>query len=139
MHERAIRAAPIEFIDGAPGDRPLTRIPEYYLDAGGEFLVGLVDDTIVAIGGFLHEDGRTCRLRHLRVDPAHQRQGYATQLLTELETRARSRGIEEAMLQTNERLVAARQLYEENGYEETAREMHSDTEHVFVQYRKRLD
>lgn len=138
VHERAMRAAPIEFVEGAPGDRPLTRISDHYLHTGGEFLVGLVDDTIVAIGGFQRDEGSTCQLRHLRVDPRHRRQGYGAQLLAELETRAAAVGISEAMLWTNERLVAARRLYEGHGYEETGRETHGESGHVFIHYRKLL-
>ncbi|WP_049925638.1 GNAT family N-acetyltransferase [Halopiger goleimassiliensis] len=139
VHERAMRAAPIEFVDDAPGDRPLRRIPDHYLEAGGEFLVGLADDAVVAIGGFQREDPVTCQLRHLRVDPIYQRQGYGTRLLSELESRARADGIHEAVLWTNERLRAARRLYETNGYEETTRETHPDSGQVFVRYRKPLE
>lgn len=138
VHERAMRAAPIEFVEDAPADRPLTRISGHYLDAGGEFLVGTVDDTTVAIGGFQRDEGSACQLRHLRVDPCYQRQGYGAKLLEELETRAVAAGISEAMLWTNERLVAARRLYEGHGYEETGRETHGESGHVFVRYRKPL-
>ncbi|NUC72168.1 GNAT family N-acetyltransferase [Haloterrigena sp. SYSU A558-1] len=139
VHERAMRAAPIEFVDDAPNDRPLRHVRDHYLEAGGEFLVGLVDDTVVAIGGFQRDDASTCQLRHVRVDPAHQRRGYGTRLLSELEARARADGFREAMLWTNERLSAARRLYEGNGYEETARETHAESGHVVVRYRKSLE
>lgn len=52
IHERALRTSPLEFIEDAPADRDITEISEQYIDANGEFIVGLVNDEIVAIGGF---------------------------------------------------------------------------------------
>lgn len=52
VHERALRASPLGFVEDAPVDEDLTEISERYLADGGEFLVGLVEREIVSIGGF---------------------------------------------------------------------------------------
>lgn len=138
VHERAIRASPLEFYENAPADELLTRIPKSYLETGGEFVVGLVDGTIVSIGGYQPEDEHTCTLKHIRVHPDHQRQGYGKEILEELEERARSDGFRRVSLCTNNRLEAARQLYEANGYRELHRHIHVETGHTFIYYYKQL-
>lgn len=40
VHERALRASPLPFVEDAPADEDLTEITDRYLEAGGEFLVG---------------------------------------------------------------------------------------------------
>lgn len=138
VHERAMRASPLPFVEDAPADAPLSDITREYLDAGGEFLVGLVGDEVVAIGGFQFETDDVGEIRHMRVDPAYQRRGYGSHLLAALEARARSAGAVRATLYTNEQLTAARQLYESNGYEQTGRDHHEPTGFVFLRYAKDL-
>lgn len=138
VHERAMRASPLPYVENAPGDEPLADVTGHYLDRGGEFLVGLVGDDVVAIGGFQVIDERTVEIRHVRVDPHYQRRGYGNQLLSELEARARSAGARRVTLHTNERLAGARRLYEGNGYEETRRETDDEAGFVFRYYQKQL-
>lgn len=115
VHEQAIRASPISLSD-APDDADLREIPERYLDAGGEFLVGTVEGEVVAIGGLQPRDG-AAEIRRMRVHPDHQRRGYGERLLSELESRAAELGFDRVRLETNENLTAARRLYEQRGYE----------------------
>lgn len=135
VHERALRASPIAFVEDAPADRDLTAIEEQYLDQG-TFLVGLVGDDIVAIGGF-QRAGETAEIRRLRVDPDWQGQGYGSRLLSALERRAQERGVDRLVLETNAQLRAARRLYESTGYKETGRETRESGD-VVVAYRKPL-
>lgn len=137
VHEAALRASPIEFIEGAPDD-DLTDITGCYLDDGGEFLVGLVRETIVAIGGFQPRSLETVEIRRMRVHPDQQRQGYGRRLLVELEARAQNAGYTHAVLYTLEQLTAARALYEAHDYEESRRETHPATGDETVHYEKRL-
>lgn len=136
VHERAIRASPIEFIEDAP-DEDLADITGHYFDSGGEFLVGLLDNEVVAIGGFQPEDANTVEIVRMRVHPDHQGLGFGDRLLEALERRARERTYTSAVLYTNERLRAARALYEKHGYEETRRET-IQTGDTFIYYRKQL-
>lgn len=138
VHERALRASPLEFVENAPADEDLAAISEEYLASGGEFLVGCVDGDVVAIGGFQLRGDETAELRRLRVHSDYQRRGFGRRLLEALEERARSRGLERLVLETNERLAAARRLYEAEGYEETRREPHPVTGDDVVRYEKEL-
>lgn len=138
VHERALEASPIPFLEGAPGDEPLRDVSRHYLEDGGEFLVGVLGDELVAMGGYQPADDRTVEIRHVRVHPDHQRRGYGRRVLAELEARAAEAAYERAVLVTNERLTAARRFYENRGYEATGREQNEETGHAFVHYRKTL-
>jgi len=138
VHERALEASPIPFLDGAPGDEPLRDVSAHYLEDGGEFLVGVLGDEVVATGGYQPADDRTVEIRHVRVHPDHQRRGYGRRVLAELEARAAEAAYDRAVLFTNVRLRAARRLYEASGYEATGRERDEETGHALVHYRKSL-
>lgn len=138
VHELALRASPLEFVEDAPPDEDIAAVSERYLDAGVEFLVGLAADEIVAIGGFQLREDDTAEIRRMRVHPDQQRRGYGERLLEELEERARQRGVARIVLETNERLTAARNLYEKRDYEETRRETHPVTGDDCIYYGKDL-
>lgn len=150
VHEAALRASPLAFVEEAAVDDDVTDVEGHYLDAGGEFLVGEVDEPagvggesgggagVVAIGGYLPLDDRTVEIRRMRVHPDHQRRGYANGLLAELEDRARAAGYEVAELETIEPLAAARALYEGAGYEPVAETVRPETGDARYTYRKRL-
>lgn len=103
-------------------DEDLYDIPGKYLADGGEFLVGLVDGEIVAMGALEREDDSRARLTRMRVEPEFQRQGFGQAILDELEVRATELGFEELLLDTTARQETARAFYETNGYEEFRRE-----------------
>lgn len=107
-----------------------------YLDAGGEFLVGLEDDHLVATGGYDPVDDETVVLKRLRVDPAYQRQGYGDALLTELEARAEAAGYDEMIIDETGMNTTAQAFLESHGYEVTATDIHLGTE--LLSYRKPL-
>lgn len=60
------------FVENAPEDEPLTDVAAHYLDGDGEFLIGFMDDGIIAGGGFQSQDDCTVEIRHMRVHPEHQ-------------------------------------------------------------------
>lgn len=130
LHERALRDVGAYDEAYAHLDRDLRTITELFLDVGGEFLVGEVDDTVVAMGALQpatvvdhHEGGpATGVVRRMRVDPTHQRRGYGRTILSELEDRAVDLGFKRLVLDTTPRQTAARGLYEDFGYEERRRE-----------------
>ena len=154
IHERALRASPITFAENVPGDEDLRAIPEEYLDAGGEFLVGTVDGEVVAIGGYqptdegatgeeagdneTTTDGDAAEIRRMRVHPDHQRRGYGEAMLTRLESLADEREFDHIVLETNAHLRAARALYETHSYEQYEAESHPVTGEDIVRYRKEL-
>ncbi|AGN02549.1 N-acetyltransferase GCN5 [Salinarchaeum sp. Harcht-Bsk1] len=122
VHEAALRASPLAFVEEAAVDEDICNVESHYIESGGEFLVGERRDAtedhraIVAIGGWLPIDDRTVEVKRMRVHPDHQRNGYARRILAELERRARAAGFETAVLETIEPLRAAQALYEDEGY-----------------------
>lgn len=129
-----------------------------YLDTGGEFLVGLIDDRPVACGAFRPPtgpitrivdlgpddgpDGGFAELKRMYVDPAFHRRGIGSRLLDDLAERARrtdwARGF---VLLTTEMQTAAQAFYEGRGYEAIGRHTIEEFDEPFdvIAYRKRLD
>lgn len=68
VHEQALRDSGIEFIEDK-ADEDFTKIPERFLEPGGEFLVGVVTDEVVVMGDSVRDrtpvprsDGCECTL-----------------------------------------------------------------------------
>lgn len=164
VHEAALRASPIPFVDDAPADEPLRDVEAHYLEAGGEFLVGTVDGEVVAVGGFVPASDDTAgtgapdaaagvaradavpdrdvepvaELRHVRVHPEYQRRGYGSELVAALERRARVAGFAAVELETVEHLEAAVALYRDAGYEVVERGEHPETGDELFRLRREL-
>lgn len=146
VHEAALRASPLAFVEEAAVDDDILEIESHYLDAGGEFLVGELDSSeseesdaeIVAIGGYLAIDDHRIEIRRMRVDPEFQRRGFAGEILAELERRAWAESYEIAELETVEPLRAARSFYEDAGYDVSESWEDDATGLERFRYRKRL-
>lgn len=138
IHEEALRESGIEFIEDK-ADEDFTKIPERYLETGGEFLVGTLGVETVAMGGFKPESDTCAEIRRMRVHPKYQGRGYGKRMLTELESRASDRGFDAMTLYTNSKMVAARELYSSMGYDVTRREIDDASSETFIHYRKHLD
>jgi ribosomal protein S18 acetylase RimI-like enzyme len=93
-----------------------------YLHNSGDFLVGLLNNKIIAMGALRKMTDDIVELRRMRVDPAHQRKGYGQKMLDVLEKRAKELGYKIIQLNTSEKQVPAQKLYEKNGYKEISRE-----------------
>ncbi len=129
LHETALRAAG-GFIEGVP-EPDLDAVEKTYL-TDGDFLVGEIDDRIVAMGAFrpatghitevLDCSGTTAELKRLRVDPVHQRNGYGQAVCEEVERRAREQGFTEIVLDTTPAQTGARRFFETNGFEQVRTE-----------------
>lgn len=126
LHEEALRDANA-YAEGVP-DPDLDDVEAHYLAPGGEFLVGLVDGRIVAMGAFRPVEERTAEafdglrrpaaeLKRMRVAPPHQRRGFGQQIYEELERRAHAEGFAELVLDVQAHQEDARQFYERNGFE----------------------
>ncbi len=133
VHECAFRASRLPFEDDPELERDLGEPTAHYVGGDGTLLVG--DERLVALGASVPVDETTVEFRRLRVDPDHQRRGYASRLLDELRARAVADGFETVVLETDERLRAARALYESRGYEQTG---DGCGERCGVEYRLRL-
>lgn len=119
--------------DGVYYDHDLARINEIYLDGGGEFLVGLVDGRIVAMGGLRRVSDREAELCRMRVHPEYQRRGYGARILARLEERALELGYRRVRCDTTSNQVAAIALYRRYGWLETGRKRVGGLTVVFFQ------
>jgi GNAT superfamily N-acetyltransferase len=121
LHNEALLATGAH-LGAGPWDDDLEQISEIYLDAGGEFLVAVADDEIVAMGALRRVDLRIAEIKRMRTAPEHQRNGLGRQILLRLERRAFELGYRRLVLDTTEKQLGARHLYETAGYRETRRE-----------------
>ena len=105
-----------------PWDDDLHRIESEYIEAGGEFYVGIIDCHIVAMGALKRLDDTRGEIRRMRVHPDLQRRGLGTRMLSTLEERARVLGFRTLTLDTTVGQVAAMSMYMKPGYEQVARD-----------------
>lgn len=131
LHEAALREAGgyVETDGDREFEADLRDVEGSYLDPeGAAFLVGTVEDRIVATGALRPVSGHLADLlgpfeeavgeiKRLRVDPAHQRQGHGRRTLEALEARAREGGHGALVLDTTPAQEAAVGLFEATGYE----------------------
>lgn len=115
----------------------LLSIEDVYLRCGGEFLLGFVDESLIAMGGFKRLSGDLAELRRMRIARDFQGQGYGTVLLRELERRAFDLGIRTIHLDSAQRRPLTLQFYRKQGYQETGCGFYGAVE--TVQFRKTLD
>lgn len=115
----------------------LLTIEQVYLRAGGEFLVGFINERLVAMGGFKRLAGTSAELRRMRIEHELQGKGYGTQLLRELERLAFQSGIRTLCLDTARRRPLTLKFYRKHGYQETGQSFYGKVE--TVQFSKTLD
>ena len=104
-----------------PWDDDLHRIEAVYIEAGGEFYVGVIDGRIVAMGALKRLTDDRVEICRMRVHPDHQRRGLGTRILSTLEERAKELGFRTLTLEKTAGQVAAIRMYTKAGYEEVAR------------------
>src|ERR1017187_6700302 len=97
------------------GDPDLNQIEAVYLDNGGEFLVGTLNDHIVAMGAFRRTAPNCAEVKRMRVHADFQRHGFGQAIYTALEKRARELGYSLLHLDPAVVLVAAQHFYAKNG------------------------
>lgn len=83
------------------------------------FLVGTIDDTVVA-SAMVGYDGHRGWINYLAIDPRRQRQGLASQLMSEAERRLRQLGCPKINLQIRRDNLQAIGFYERIGYVQDA-------------------
>lgn len=120
LHNLALREVGAHAGNG-PWDDDLHEIHRIYLEDRGEFLVGLVDDEVVAMGALRRSDARRAQITRMRVHPRFQRRGFGHLILGRLEDRGRELGYETFHLDTTVEQEAAQAFYRAHGYAETGR------------------
>jgi GNAT superfamily N-acetyltransferase len=99
--------------DASPAD------PAEFAAPHGRFLVGYLDGTPVACGGW-HALGSDTAVRRMYVAQAARRQGFARAILAELERTALAAGHRRMILETGSVLPGAVALYRSAGYTDIA-------------------
>jgi GNAT superfamily N-acetyltransferase len=114
----------------------LTAVEEVYLRNHGEFLLGFMDERLVAMGGFMRLSDDLAELRRMRIARELQGRGCGTLLLRELERRAFRSGVRTLCLETARRRPRTLEFYRKHGYQETGQSFYGAVE--TVQFRKTL-
>jgi GNAT superfamily N-acetyltransferase len=135
LHDMALADAGAH-LGAGPWDDDLRAIPSFYLQDGGEFLVGWLDGRLVAMGALRHVTAAAAEIKRMRVHPRFQRRGYGRTVLARLEDRARALGYSKLRLDTTVAQTAAQALYAREGYSEVGRGQLGGVEVIY--YEKRL-
>lgn len=120
LHDDALNGVGAHLGNGE-WDDDLDEIETAYLESGGEFLVGVLDGKVVAMGALQRVSSGEAKIKRMRVEPALQGRGYGQILLEALHRRATERGYSTLRLDTTVQQRAAQRLYLKNGYRETKR------------------
>lgn len=102
-------------------DEDLDEIEGVYLECGGEFLVGVLDGEIVAMGALRRISPERAEIKRMRVRPDLQGRGYGQSLLDALHRRAAELDYSTLHLDTTVQQRVAQRLYLKNGYREARR------------------
>jgi ribosomal protein S18 acetylase RimI-like enzyme len=94
-----------------------------YLKNRGEFLVGLIEGQIIAMGALRLAGEETAEIKRMRVAPEHWRHGYGQAVFDRLQARAIELGFRRLVLDTTIQMTAAQELYRKNGFQEVGRKM----------------
>src|SRR5215217_7360865 len=120
LHDDALNDVGAHLGSG-PWDDDLDEIENVYLARGGEFLVGVMDGEVVAMGALMRISQQRAELKRMRVRPGLQGRGYGQAMLDALHRRASELGYSKLRLDTTVQQRAAQRLYLKNGYSEAGR------------------
>jgi GNAT superfamily N-acetyltransferase len=120
LHDDALNEVGAHLGSGS-WDDDLDEIESVYLDQGGDFLVGVLEREIVAMGALMRISPERAELKRMRVRPGLQGRGYGQALLDALHRRASELGYSTLRLDTTVQQRAAQRLYLKNGYSEAGR------------------
>jgi len=120
LHDDALNEVGAHLGTG-PWDEDLDDVQSVYLESGGEFLVGVLDGEIVAMGALMRTSREAAEVKRVRVRPGLQGRGYGQTLLDALHDRAAELGYTRLRLDTTVQQRVARHLYMKNGYREAGR------------------
>ncbi|HEY6581554.1 MAG TPA: GNAT family N-acetyltransferase [Rubrobacter sp.] len=120
LHDYALNEVGAHLGSGS-WDDDLDEIENVYFESGGEFLVGVLDGEVVAMGALMRISAEKAELKRMRVRPGLQGRGYGQIMLDALHRRAAGLGYSTIRLGTTVQQRAAQRLYLENGYREVGR------------------
>jgi ribosomal protein S18 acetylase RimI-like enzyme len=111
---------------GVSGHEPhwneeLDTIETTYGEGRGLFMVGTIDNKIVAMGAYKKTGPGEAEIKRMRVLPGQQKKGFGKRIYAELEKRAVESGIRRFFLKTSVLQDKAKDLYRSAGFQETGR------------------
>lgn len=126
LYKIASKDSEIGYRDG-PWYKDFDDIENFYMQ-GGDFLVGTINNKIVAMVGLEKSSETVGHIRRMRVHPDYRRRGFGQAILNELENRAIKLGFHELRLRTSTQQKMAQGLYEKSGYRkmETEKEYYKE-------------
>ncbi len=123
--------------ENAPYDADLDNIDGVYLKNQGDFLVGLIDETIVAMVAIRKVSETCAEIKRIRVRQDCQRRGFGQAILNKLIDFAETSGYSEIHLDTVARNTPAERLFEKFGFGKTHRGKLGRYDIIF--YKKKLN
>jgi GNAT superfamily N-acetyltransferase len=120
LHDDALNEVGAHLGNG-PWDDDLDEIESVYLDQGGEFLMGVLNGEIIAMGALMRISTEKAELKRVRVRPGLQGRGYGQAMLDALHRRVSELGYFTLRLDTTVQQRAAQRLYLKYGYIEAGR------------------
>ena len=136
LHRRALVGIPLG-MSQQEDEADLVAIEQIYFRGGGEFLLGFINERLVAMGGFKRLTDTSAELRRVRIERELQGRGYGTQLLRELERLAFQSGIRTICLAVARQRPLTLAFYRKHGYQETGCGSYGEVE--TVRFSKLLD
>lgn len=120
--------------DGIYYESDLFRMEELYLGEGGEFLVGIREGRLVAMGGLRRfaEEPEHGEMVRVRAHPGLQRRGYGSAMVMALEERAVEMGYAELRADTTALQQPALWMYARFGWRETHRKVIKGIVNVYL-------
>lgn len=97
-----------------PWNQDLNKIEEAYKN--GIFLVGTIDNNIIAMGALRKIDENVCEIKRMRTYPEFQGRGFGKQILNKLIAFAKDKKFKRIILDTSEKQQRAIKLYENHGF-----------------------
>ena len=119
LHEAALRDIGA-YVEDERWAEDLQDIESSYLE-DGEFLVGIYDGRLVAMGAFSETEPGRAEIKRMRVETNFQGRGFGQIMLSALEKSAAGKGYMTLQLETTVEQEGARRLYVSNGYREVGR------------------
>ncbi len=122
---------------GGKWDKDLDNIEGVYLK-NGEFIVGKINNKVVAMGAFKKISDKKAEIKRIRVHPDYQREGFGQIILNELEKKATKMGYKILQLDTTDKQIPAQKFFEKNGYAKTKTERLEKYNLDMIFYEKKL-
>jgi GNAT superfamily N-acetyltransferase len=106
------------YLGSGPWDDDLHQIEKVYFENQGEFLVGVCEGRIMAMGAFRRTTNERAEIKRMRVHADFQGRGFGQMILEALETQAAILGYTVLHLDISTVQTAAQHLYRKNGYKQ---------------------